>query len=408
MGIFQGQQPPLQSASKKPIPLQQPGISAMPPQLQLQLQLQQLELQKKQIEIELLKKTIEEQGLVLQKQKQLKPLTNDYIQIAGQLGITNLISYFEKNKMPTDQSDCFGRTLLHCAVNYNDPEPVNFLLAKHVDSHDYVNRRDMNGLTALHYAAHRGNIEAVKALLQVAEVNPNVPDKDGNTSLQYAARAGKIEAVKALLQAERVNPNEGDKYGINPLHYAAKNGNIEVVNALLQEERINPGAYDNQSMTPLHYASYNARFGVVEALNASYKAKGKKMDVNKTGNGEEGSLSGKKPMELVTLSTFSDYEKIRTMALLYKLGGKIEGEEFFINLDGNEWISKDLKENIKKLNSQKRESVDKFILEKDKAEDDKAYKEIKATKEIAPRPVVYPIEAGQVRKRALIEGGQQS
>ena len=283
--------PPIpQPASKQPIPLQPPGISAMPPQLQLQLQLQLQQL-------ELLKKTIEEQGLVLQKQKQLKPLTNDYIQIAGQLGIANLISYFEKNKMPTDQSDCFGRTLLHCAVNYNDPESVNFLLAKHVFSHDYVNRRDMNGLTAL--------------------------------------------------------------------HYAAKHGNIEAVNALLQAERVNPDAYDSQGMTPLHYASYNARFEVVEALNASYKAKGKEIDVNKTGNGEEGSLSGKKPMELATLSTSSDYEKIRIMALLYKYGGKIEGEEFFINLDGNERISKDLNENIRKLNAQDQKSfsVNDFMID---------------------------------------------
>ena len=116
-------------------------------------------------------------------------------------------------------------------------------------------------------------------------------------------------------------------------------------------------------------------------------------------------------MALVALSTSKkgDYEKIRTMALLYKYGGKIEGDEFFKNLDGNEWISKDLKENIKKLNSQNRESVDKFMdviyrakFEKDKAEDDKAYKATIEIKQRAPSPVVYPINTQQVKKFDLI------
>ena len=516
---------------------QQPGTQQLQHQIQQAQQLQQIqeqqirkgieqqqtiialtkEIKKQQIELEFLKNTIKEQQ---------RP-NKDYIEMVKEYGVTKVIEFFIKIKEPTDQSDSFGMTLLHCAVNYNNLQSVKFLLGEHVNSRDkegsmYVNSRDKegltalhygahrgnieavkellkakeinpnlgdrngmtplhhaakddnieavkalleaeevnpnlddkngmtplhhaakdgkikavsallkakkvnpnpadkNGLTPLHYAAHRGNIEAVKALLQVAEVNPNVPDKDGNTPLQYAAHRGKIEAVKALLQAERVNPNEGDKYGINPLHYAAKHGNIEAVNALLKAERVNPDAHDNQGMTPLHYASYNARFEVVEALNASYKAKGKEIDVNKTGNGEEGSLSGKKPMELATLSTSSDYEKIRTMALLYKYGGKIEGEKFFINLDGNEWVSKDLNENIRKLNAQDQKSfsVNDFMidvearekLKKDIAQDDAVHDALSIKKGgRPPSDKVYPLDGERVKgKRARIGEGSQS
>jgi len=343
---------------------------------QLTIQGQQLMIEEQQLMIEEQQRRIDEQQRRIDEQQQNARLNFDYIQMAGQMkGTTKFINHFKKNQMPTDQPDCFGRTLLHCAVHYQDIASVKFLLGQHVNSRDkevmYVNSRDMEGLTALHYGAHQGNIEAVKALLQTEGVNPNLGDQNGVTALHYAARAGKIEAVKALLEAKEVNPNPGDKKG----------------------------------MTPLHYASYNASFEVVEALIASYEARGKKMDVNESANGE-GSLSRKKPMELATLSTSSDYKKIRTMALLYKYGGKIEGEEFFKNLDGNEWISKDLKENIIKLSSQERESVDKFIFEKDKEEDDKTYEKIKSTKEIAPSPVVY-LDT-KLAKKARIEVGQQS
>ena len=42
--------------------------------------------------------------------------------------------------------------------------------------------------------------------------------------------------------------------------------------------------------------------------------------------------------------------------------------------------------------------MDRAKFEKDNAEDDEAYKEIKATKEIAPRPVVYPINVERTER----------
>jgi len=189
-------------------------------------------------------------------------------------------------------------------------------------------------------------------------------------------------------------------------------------------------------MTPLHYASYNASFKVVEALIAHYEARGKKMDVNETGIGKEGSLSRKKPMELATLSTLSDYEKIRTMAVLYKYGGKIEGEQFFSNLykdDGeikweehikkpetNKLISRDLNDNIRRLNDQDRESfsVNGFMImidvearakfNEDIARDNKVHEEL-SLKNRGPSEKVYPLDGrpldGRPLKKARIEVG---
>jgi|GEM_PF-2346360 len=393
MRSFSGQPPILQPIPHLPLIQQSPPrFYAMPLQQQVtreqQLQQLQLQIQQQQLQIQLQQRLIieEQQRRIKEQQRRIKeqqrrieeqqrrieePLTNDYIRMAGQLGgVTNFIDHFKKYKIPTDQSDCFGRTLLHCAVYYNDLESVKFLLEKHVDSRDkdgmYVNSRNNEGLTALHYCALLGNIEAVKALLQAKEVNPNLGDKNGMTALHYVVRDGNIEAVKALLQAKEVNPNVSDSIGL----------------------------------TPLHFASYNVRSEVVEALNASCKARGKKTDVNRFANGE-GFLSGKKPMELATLSTSSDYEKIKTMALLYKYGGKIGEEEFFKNPKSNKLISEDLNENIRKLNTKNPESfsVNDFMIDvearaklKKNIEDmklkDKIIKDI--TKDV-PSPIVHPI-----------------
>jgi len=217
---FRWQSPPSQQPIPGP-PLSQrpiPQFQNMPPQQleqqiareqqkltiyeqQLRIHEQQLTIQGQQLIIEEQQRRIDEQQLIIDKKARLY---FDYIQMAGQMKGT-LIDHFKKNQMPTDQPDCLGRTLLHCAVHYHDIASVKFLLEENVNSRNicgtYVNSRDMEGLTALHYGAHQGNIEAVKALLQTEGVNPNLGDKNGMTALHFAARAGKIEAVKALLEA---------------------------------------------------------------------------------------------------------------------------------------------------------------------------------------------------------------
>ena len=76
---------------------------------------------------------------------------------------------------------------------------------------DYdVNRVDKEGQgrVALHTAAQRNDQEAVRILLSLPGVEPNMPTKTGLTPVMWAAKNGKAEALESLLDDERV---DGDK-----------------------------------------------------------------------------------------------------------------------------------------------------------------------------------------------------
>src|SRR5262245_35493707 len=51
-------------------------------------------------------------------------------------------------------------------------------------------------------------------------VDVNAPDVDGSTALQWAAHWNNLEIVKALLAAG-AKPNAANRYGVTPLHEAA-------------------------------------------------------------------------------------------------------------------------------------------------------------------------------------------
>ncbi|XP_059470433.1 uncharacterized protein LOC132193653 [Neocloeon triangulifer] len=79
------------------------------------------------------------------------------------------------------------------------------------NGHD-PNQWDDTGMTALHWATDRGNLEVVKCLLSLG-AEFDFKDADGQTALHYAASCGHVEVVDALLKAgadPAAKDNEGD------------------------------------------------------------------------------------------------------------------------------------------------------------------------------------------------------
>jgi ankyrin repeat protein len=73
---------------------------------------------------------------------------------------------------------------------------------------------------------------AVMSLLkQRADVN--AADVDGTTALHWAAHWNDLATVKALLTAG-AKANVASRYGVTPLHEAASIGSAPIVNALLR------------------------------------------------------------------------------------------------------------------------------------------------------------------------------
>jgi uncharacterized protein len=91
-----------------------------------------------------------------------------------------------------------------------------------------------DGAPPLHYAAHFGKIDAMRALVsQGADVDAMAGGAFGNTALHAAAAGGQTEAAEALLRVG-AKVDARDHNGYTPLHVAAASGVAPLVELLLK------------------------------------------------------------------------------------------------------------------------------------------------------------------------------
>jgi ankyrin repeat protein len=115
------------------------------------------------------------------------------------------------------------------AVKHADHAALRALLAKKVD----VNTAEGDGVTALHWASHRDDLESVQLLIR-AGANVNAANDLGATPLWIACENGSAAMVKTLLQAG-ANPNLALLLGETPLMVASRSGNAGVVEQLIRK-----------------------------------------------------------------------------------------------------------------------------------------------------------------------------
>ncbi len=176
--------------------------------------------------------------------------------------------------------------ILHIAAKFGDVEQmkrvvefVNKILetyvgmdASAVDTKDvkyYVNLRDENFFTPLHYAAKNGWVDAVIFLLECgAEKNPKASPKDREwMPIHYAAKGGHLEVVKTLLSAG-IDKEIKTSFGLTPLVIAAEFGHTDLLQFLIgvgANKNVKTTA-ENHSMTALHYGAVGGYSDVVLLL----------------------------------------------------------------------------------------------------------------------------------------------
>lgn len=104
----------------------------------------------------------------------------------------------------------------------------------------------------LHDAVDRGDLEAVRGLLQKgADVNETTVDLDrfGRTALMLAAEEGHAEIARLLME-HKANVNATDYYGRTALMWAAIGGHADVTRSLL-EHKAAVNVKDNYGLTAL-------------------------------------------------------------------------------------------------------------------------------------------------------------
>jgi uncharacterized protein len=137
-----------------------------------------------------------------------------------------------------------GTTALHWAAHHGQLELAKRLLKAGAD----VNARNDYGSTPLQEAAIRGDA-ALLALLVKAGADPQTANDDGETVLMTVARTGKVDAAKVLIKAGAdVNAVESWR-GQTALMWAASQSQPQMVRLLLQS-----GADPNGASAPRNWA----------------------------------------------------------------------------------------------------------------------------------------------------------
>ena len=120
---------------------------------------------------------------------------------------------------------------------------------------------------ALVDAVKQGDLEAVRVLL-AEQADVNAPEVDGTTALHWAANLGDSETVTLLVQAG-ADVRAENRYGVTPLSLACASGNASVS---VIAQLLDAGADANHALrageTPLMTAARTATADVIEVLLA--------------------------------------------------------------------------------------------------------------------------------------------
>ncbi|MCF6767592.1 ankyrin repeat domain-containing protein [Thiotrichales bacterium 19S11-10] len=117
---------------------------------------------------------------------------------------------------------------------------------------------------ALLEAVLEKELNTVKRLLQLPEIDINYQNEDGETALHYAAENNNPEILDQLLE-KKADVSKKDKFGDTALHRASHLGNLEAVRQLL-EKGSDVNALNKDDETPLHLSVYSNREEVVGLL----------------------------------------------------------------------------------------------------------------------------------------------
>ncbi len=151
------------------------------------------------------------------------------------------------------------RATLADAAEQRDKARVRALLATGVD----VNAAQVDGTTALHWAAYQDDSETA-ALLVKAGANVNALNRYGLPPLSVACTSGSGSVAKLLLAAG-ADPNATMKSGETPLMLAARSGNLDAVKALLVHGAKHD-ARERKGQTALMWAAAEGHADIVRAL----------------------------------------------------------------------------------------------------------------------------------------------
>ncbi len=150
------------------------------------------------------------------------------------------------------------------AAMRGDHGSVRALLQQGAD----VNAAHGDGMTALHWAADRGDLEMARMLVYAGAGLEAVTRMAEYTPLHLASRAGHGAVVRALLEAGSDPAAATASGAATALHLAAAAGDAEAVAALLEHGADVDAREERAGQTPLIFAAAQNRVEAIRALLA--------------------------------------------------------------------------------------------------------------------------------------------
>lgn len=124
--------------------------------------------------------------------------------------------------------------------------------SKAITKKEFVNLQNLDGLTPLHYASFRGNVEIIKYLI-LEGADPFVKDNDGHNVIHIAAQGDKVNVIYFFIKNFNFDVNDRDNKRSSALHWAAYL-NKEIALTYLLAWGANVNSQDAERNTPLHLA----------------------------------------------------------------------------------------------------------------------------------------------------------
>ncbi len=162
------------------------------------------------------------------------------------------------------------------AASRGDVATVRVLVRKGVD----VNAAQGDGMTALHWAASRGDSTLALVLLQARASVTATTRIGAYTPLHIAAQNASASVVRALLRA-KADARAVTSEGVTAMHLAAMGGDTTIIAALQQAGADVNAVEQNFGETPLMVAAARGRANAVRALiarGADWRRVGKTTD----------------------------------------------------------------------------------------------------------------------------------